>query len=55
MNDAAAKGFSEKDLIAGVLRESEGNVLKAAEKLTISETWTRRKIAEHKLEDLVRE
>jgi DNA-binding NtrC family response regulator len=49
----ASKEF-EKQLIAKALKESEGNITKAAKRLDIDPVWVRRKISEHGLEDLAR-
>ena len=46
--------FSEKKLIARVLKESDGNVSKAAKQLDIDPMWVGRKVTEHGLEDLAR-
>lgn len=50
----ASNQFSEKQLIARVLKESDGDIAVAAKKLDIDPILVRRKIAEHGLEDLAR-
>jgi DNA-binding NtrC family response regulator len=50
----ASKEFSEKQLVARVLKESDGSITKAAKQLDIDPILLRRKIAEHGLEDLAR-
>ena len=46
--------FSEKELVARVLKESDGDIALAAKQLDIDPILVRRKIAEHGLEDLAR-
>ena len=50
----AGQQFSEKQLVARVLKESDGDISVAAKKLDIDPILLRRKLAEHGLEDLVR-
>jgi transcriptional regulator with PAS, ATPase and Fis domain len=50
----AGDQFSEKDLVARVLKESGGDITNAAKQLDIDPTLLQRKIAEHGLEDLAR-
>jgi DNA-binding NtrC family response regulator len=47
------KRFDEKELIARVLTECNGDISQAAQRLQIDAIWVRRKTTEHGLENLV--